>query len=172
MNTATIYKGVTLGELLQSRDDRCALERQLLRAHRGDTVVVLTVVMPGSVKRDNRSLAVAHAAVAAIRREFGIPPIQERDLSTGYEAYWIISGNDHDAVKRRTCSIEESHPLGRLFDIDVLRPDGTPVSRRSIGIEPRRCLVCDREARFCMRNHTHTADEIQQAVNRLLTFNS
>ncbi len=172
MNAATIYKGVTLGELLRSRDDRCALEGQLLRAHSGSTVVVLTVVIPGSVKRDSRSLAVANAAVAAIRREFGVPPILERDLSTGYEAYWIIGGTDHDAVKRRTCRIEESHPWGRLFDIDVLRQDGTPVSRQSIGIEPRRCLVCDREARFCMRNHTHTPAEIQQAVNQLLILNS
>ena len=54
---------VTLNELLASRDSRHAMQQKLLAEHSGKTLVCLTVVMPGSVKRNQQSLIVAHAAV-------------------------------------------------------------------------------------------------------------
>lgn len=143
------------------------MERLLLRDYPGKTEIVLTIVMPGPVKRDWRSLAVAHLAVEAICQELNSDPVITRDLITGYEAYWMVEG-DKEALKRRTCRIEETHPLGRLFDIDVLTDEAVPISRQSVGLPPRRCLVCGREARFCMRNHTHTTEEIQQRINEIL----
>lgn len=43
---------VTLNELLASRDSRHAMQQKLLAEHSGKTLVCLTVVMPGSVKRN------------------------------------------------------------------------------------------------------------------------
>lgn len=158
---------ITLEELLASRDERWAMEQKLIKDYPGKTEIVLTVVMPGQVKRDERSLAVASEAVKAITSEFGSEPVVSRDLPTGFEAYWVVAG-DGKALKLRTCRIEESHPLGRLFDIDVMFPDATPISRQSVGLPPRRCLVCNKEARFCMRNHTHSQAEIQQKINEMV----
>lgn len=158
---------ISLDELLESRDRRWAFERKLIAENEGKTEIVLTVVMPGSVKRNERSLIVANAAVEALWQELGCEPTIIKDLKTGFEAYWLVDGNAKE-LKQRTCRIEESHPLGRLFDIDVLLPDATPISRQSIGLSPRRCLVCNREARFCMRNHSHTQEEIQEKINQLI----
>ena len=61
---------VTLDLLLASRDERWQHQQELLRQNPDLTLVCLTVVMPGKVKRDNRSLIVAMSAVDAIREEF------------------------------------------------------------------------------------------------------
>lgn len=186
---------VTLDSLLKSRDVRWQTEQRLLREYPGKVLVVLTVVMPGSVKRDWRSLIVAHAAVEAINdwlqdrnkisdignrqkeiiaSERVLPGNTEltdvRDLETGFEAYWVISGEPL-TVKRELCTIEESHPLGRLFDIDVFggTQPAVPIPRTAVGMSPRRCLLCEHEARWCMRNHTHTQEEIQQKITDMVT---
>lgn len=160
---------VTLEELLRSRDERWATEKRLQREHPDDVLVVLTVVMPGSVKRDGRSLAVARAAVEAVNTQLDgkIVFSKTRDLETGFEGYWVARGEALD-IKRQLCGIEESHPLGRLFDIDVLGMDAVPISRTDVGFAPRRCLLCDHEARWCMRNHTHTQDEIQAKITQMV----
>ena len=165
---------ITLEQLLRSRDQRWDTERRLLKAFPDQTLVVLTVVMPGSVKRDARTAVIAHAAEAAINAFLG-PRVTLRyknDAPTGYEGYWITDG-DATRIKRQMCGIEDYHPLGRLFDIDVIRPDATPIPRTDVGFEPRRCLLCEHEARWCMRNHTHTQEEIQQRINEMVNdFNA
>ena len=157
---------VTLNELLASRDSRHAMQQKLLAEHSGKTLVCLTVVMPGSVKRNHQSLVVAHAAVKELVRsyelgvrndELGVKSYElgvtndecliERDLETGYEAY-LITPLPLLEAKRIAVQIEDAHPLGRLFDIDIIDKDGVPVSRARVGSRPRRCLVCDREARY------------------------
>ena len=161
---------ITLDQLLQARDNRYAKQVALTQAWPDRTLVCMTVVLPGPVKRDARSLRVASAAVPAIRE--ALAPVYEelRDLPTGYEAYFLVDAPLLD-VKRICCQIENTHPFGRLMDLDVLEPVGDtviPVSRDRVGEPPRRCLLCDRPARECMRAHTHTPAEISAAIDRLL----
>ena len=174
-----IHSMVTLNELLASRDSRHAMQQKLLAEHSGKTLVCLTVVMPGSVKRNQQSLIVAHAAVEQMiesyelgvrNDELGIRfggRLIERDLETGYEAY-LITDLPLLEAKRIAVQIEDSHPLGRLFDIDIIDKDGVPVSRDRVGSSPRRCLVCDREARYCMRMRWHTQEEIWERINAMV----
>ncbi|MBQ7205962.1 MAG: citrate lyase holo-[Muribaculaceae bacterium] len=161
---------ITLDALLQSRDNRHALQQQLLKQHPGGTLVCLTVVMPGSVKRNLYSMVTAQAAMTALLDRLGesiIQSVRTRDLMTGYEAY-LITGLPAMEAKRVTTAIEDSHPLGRLFDIDVIDSDGTPISRQAVGGEPRRCLLCDHEARWCMRNHSHTQEELLAHIQKMI----
>jgi holo-ACP synthase CitX len=88
-------------------------------------------------------------------------------LETGFKAYAFTTHPLLDA-KRMACHIEEEHPLGRLFDLDVIDTTGTPVSRSALGAEPRRCLLCQQEARFCMRNHTHSREELQARIEKIV----
>ena len=157
---------ITLSELLASRDARHAMQQQLLAEHSGKTLVCLTVVVPGSVKRNSQSLIAAHAAVDAMRQAFqpAVDDLIERDLATGYEAYLLTTMPLLEA-KRQAMHIEDTHPLGRLFDIDIIDKDGVPVARERVGGTPRRCLVCGREARYCMRMRWHTQEEIWAHIN-------
>lgn len=160
---------ITLDMLLESREKRWQLQRQLIQDNPGLTLVCLTVIMPGNVKRNAQSLVVAHAAVEAIQEAFGqsIQWQREQDLSTGYEGYYLVDMS-MIACKRLACEIEDNHPLGRLFDIDVINTHVEPVSRSVIGREGRKCLLCDQDARYCMRNHTHSRDELQQKIQQMI----
>lgn len=162
---------VTLDLLLASRDARWQHQQELLRQYPDQTLVCLTVVMPGKVKRNEQSLLVAQAAVEALKKVFDKHTIsfEERDLPTGYEAY-LICTDGLLAAKRSVCQIEETHPLGRLFDIDVIRHDGTPVSRTEIGLSQRKCIICGNEARYCMRNHTHSQEELHSHISKLIDY--
>ena len=161
---------ITLDKLLASRDRRVEMQQKLRENYPNSTLVCLTVIMPGNIKRNLSSLIVSQAAINALLNRFegNIVDIITRDLKTGYEAYLITTLSQREA-KIIACDIEDNHPLGRLFDIDILDNDGVPVKRETVGSNPRRCLMCDNEARYCMRNRTHTPQElntkIQQMVN-------
>ena len=159
---------ITLQQLLDSRDARHEMQQQLMAQHPDCTLVCLTVVVPGSEKRNTQSLLIAHAAVEALQQEFQPLPghLLQRDLPTGYEAF-LLTHLSYLEAKRRTCQIEEKHPLGRLFDIDVLDANGVPIPRQAIGLPPRQCLLCHNEARFCMRNHTHSQEQLWQKILQL-----
>ena len=161
---------ITLDQLLEARDQRYARQLALTKAWPDRTLVCLTVVLPGSVKRDARSLRVADAAVAAVRERLALVHESLYDLETGYEGYFLVDAPLLD-VKRICCAIENEHPYGRLMDLDVLERIGdavAPVSRDRVGESPRACLLCGRPARECMRARTHTPAEISAAIDRIL----
>ena len=160
---------ITLDMLLASRESRQAKQMALQSAHPSHTLVCLTVIMPGAVKRNLHSLIVANAALTAVLECFRekLVDIEVRDLVTGYEAYLVV---DQEALsaKELTCNIEDTHPLGRLFDLDVLGGDGAPLSRTTVGRAPRQCLLCEHESRWCMRNHTHTQAELHERISQMI----
>lgn len=159
---------VTLEQMLHSRDDRQRRQRQYLDRYPGLTLMVLTVVMPGSDKRTDDSLVVARAAMCAIADEFAgsIKECSERDLITGFEG-WFLLDIPPTRAKQRASLLEDTHPLGRLFDIDVFDPESrAPLSRTEIGLEQRRCLICSRPARECMRSQAHPYPEILSHIHQ------
>ena len=163
---------ITLDQLLQARDSRYARQVALTNEWPDRTLVCMTVVLPGPVKRDARSLKVAEAGVQAV--QLMLSPVYHElfDLETGFEGYFIVDGALLD-IKKACCEIENEHPYGRLMDLDVLEPVGdtvVPVGRDRVGEEPRRCLLCNRPARECMRAHAHPADEIFRVIDEMLGF--
>ena len=182
---------ISLNQLLESRDARAEHQKDLLGKYPGKSLLCLTVQLPGPEKRNAHSLAIARAGVAAIRQSFQPDYEELRDLETGYEGYFLVAGDPLD-VKRRCCQIEDTHPLGRLMDIDVLAnmptakanyfsqgfaknqfalANMTPthiISREDIGYEPRKCLLCENEVRYCMRAKTHTTSELLERIKQIL----
>jgi len=182
---------VTLAELLDSRDKRVKHQKDLLGTYPGKSLLCLTVQLPGPEKRNATSLKIAKAGVEAVREAF-VPVYEElKDLETGYEAYFLVNLPAEEA-KRKACEIEDSHPLGRLMDIDVIHT-APPVSgnyfsqgfaknqfpetstkptrivgRADIGLEARRCLLCDNEVRYCMRAKTHSKEELLRRIEQML----
>lgn len=161
---------ITLDQLLTSRENRHARQQELLRQYPGQTLLCVTVIIPGSVKRNTNSLIIAGAATTAVVNRFGnsIRHIDSRDLATGHELF-VVTDIDNATAKKMACEIEETHPLGRLFDIDVINSQGFPLSREEAGHKPRRCLLCDNEARYCMRNHTHTRQELDDRISQMIS---
>ena len=71
-------------------------------------------------------------------------------------------------LKLATIELEHSHPLGRLWDIDVLTPEGEILSRRDYSLPPRSCLLCEQSAAVCARGKTHQLTDLLNRMEALL----
>jgi len=164
-----ITTSITLEELLLARDQRREKQIELLDAYPNTTLICITIVMPGSVKLDDNTIIIGQTAKKEVKKAFQQSTIYtlEEKKKTGYEFYLLTKENCLE-VKKICCFIEQNHPLGRLFDIDVLDNNHNIINREEVGYEKRKCLLCDNEARFCMRNHTHTQDEILNHIDLLV----
>lgn len=129
----------------------------------------LTVMAAGSLKRSETTLKIAYEAVSQIQKAFGENIIfqEQRDLNSGFEYFAALNITAFDA-KKKACQIENTHFLGRLFDIDILNEEGVPLSRESVGEQKRKCLLCSRDAALCTREKTHPTimlvEKIEQKV--------
>lgn len=161
-------RAITLAQLLQAREDRQSYQRELL-AEFGLPLVSFTVVAPTAVKRTPNTLFVAKSGVLAIGEAFGgkVKFFAERDLFTGYEGFFVIDG-EQQSVKKLAVQIEDNHPLGRLFDVDVIGIDGAPISRQSVNKPKRKCLVCNRDADICVRSRAHDGIQVLYEINELI----
>lgn len=74
----------------------------------------------------------------------------------GPEAF-LIAKTEAQAVKKLTIEFEEHHHIGRFFDVDVLDFSGEIIEREV----KRRCFLCEEQAFVCMRNQTHSSEEIK-----------
>ena len=88
--------------------------------------------------------------------------------ATGCEAFYVLDA-DPMTIKKFTTDIEDATPLGRLFDMDVLRPDGTKVDREELSLSGRRCLICGGPAKACSSRRIHTVVELQAKTTEILT---
>lgn len=160
---------VSLSELLESKDNRRAKQQELINLYHLP-VISLTLVMPGEEKRNQLTCKMASQATETIRKNFDgfIKADSEYDLETGFEAFFVITIDKYQA-KRIACSIEDNHPWGRLFDIDIIGDDLTPITREEINLPPRKCLICNQEAHICMRNRTHDVAEILEKIQIILS---
>ena len=158
---------VTLQQILDNREARADFQKILLRGY-GSTLVCFTVNMPGAIKRCAPSLAVYQAGVEALRERLAgyVTYYKKLDYPTGYEAYFAVDLPAED-LKRMLVELEVSHPMGRLMDLDVLRPDGTPVSRSELGLPRRKCLLCDGDAKACGRSQAHSLEDLWAEISRI-----
>ncbi len=132
----------------------------------------LSLVLPGPVKLCPAARRIAKAARAALSHRFAaqgwkITRHFDEDAATGPEALFSID-TDAATLKSEMVALEEAHPLGRLWDLDVHDATGNALSRRDIGQPPRRCLVCDAPAHGCTRSRAHSLDDLRAEIARLL----
>jgi holo-ACP synthase CitX len=80
---------------------------------------------------------------------------------TGPYALFLIKGATTSAqMKERLIVFEDSHPIGRLLDLDVKLKNGSLISRKNLGYPARRCFLCEQDANLCRKRGTHTVKEL------------
>lgn len=166
----------TLEEILQSRDRRSARQSEILlrlagdvrRGERHASLIVATIAIPGSDKQSPAARIAADAMENALRHTFSESLLSfcREEYASGSEI-WLTVSLPPLAAKEKCTGIEDTHPLGRLFDIDVIVDGPLPLSRTATGKEPRKCLLCDRPARLCMRAGTHSYDHLINHIDRI-----
>lgn len=154
---------VSLPRMLDARERRQALQKQLLSAYNRPlisftlNIVGPVKVFPLAVRTFEEGLRLIHTQCSAWR----LPVMEEKRIEdiTGYEAFLVMDA-DARKVKEILCRLEERTSLGRLFDLDVIQTDKTKVSREDFQMPPRKCLICNQEAFVCSRSRTHSVDEL------------
>lgn len=172
MKPETIITGtpVTLSELLDARSRRARRQKELLCRPGAHSLISFSMNMPGEIKRFPLLLSAFEEGLKAIREQIPLNDIrhyEEARENTGPEALFLLS-SEAAPVKRITASIEENHTLGRLFDMDVLDTSGVSLSRSTLGLPPRTCLVCGENAKICARSKRHSMELILWRIARIL----
>ena len=157
-------KAVALNAVLAARDARVARQQAMLA--QGGVLLSLTLVAPGAVKRSPLLDAIFAAALDVLRPHVGDARARQEAVDdSGHHALYLLDGDAHD-WKKRVIALENRSPLARLWDIDIIGGDGVAVSRRDLGLPPRRCLICDDDAKTCARERRHDIAALQADIAR------
>lgn len=160
---------VTLEQMLSAREKRAEQQYMLNRKY-ALPLLSFTLNIPGPAKNSPLIRRAFHAGLVALTPL--IPPelIRERiitDEVTGCEGLFAVD-MDAKELKRITTAVEDSHPLGRLFDLDVLDRKLNKLDRDLVNGGDRGCLVCGAPGRDCASRRLHSVEELQKAVHRKL----
>lgn len=158
---------VELPAMLAAREERAARQRAWQNRY-SSPLLSFTLNIPGPIKTTPALHCAFVAGLSALEKRLSdarLPCIAQAEFHapTGDEALLAIRG-DAKMIKAIAVAIEEQHPLGRLFDMDVLDTDGTKLSRTI----PRRCLLCMEPAAACARSRRHNIAELTAKIERLL----
>lgn len=164
---------VTLEEMLAYREDKVRRQEELQKKHKNTVIVALGMNIPGPKKTSPGILKAFTAGAEALDRSFAhekIRVIEEAAIKdkAGLCKLYAAESQDPYLVKRITVYLEENHPLGRLYDIDVYDGNGRGVSREELGIAARRCLICNKDAKICGRNRSHGVEELYERVEEII----
>lgn len=172
MSNSQVFDGesVTLLEMLQAREERQELQRNVfLKAPQG-TLLYITMNIPGEIKNSKILKRVFECELNNLQRKFSKETILTRFVSnkTGNEAYILLSINPV-LLKKRLIKYEEESQLGRLLDLDVHyknKENIFQISRTEIGYPPRKCFLCDNIAKECGRSRSHSLDDIRLYISK------
>ena len=159
----------TLQEILDARERRVQTQNALLAQYQ-KPIICFTMNIPGPEKF-NRQVAVGFwLGDRLLQQALQGTQILYRQVyyeNTGCEGFYVVD-QSAQALKQLTVLLEDATPLGRLFDMDVLDADGMHLHRESLGLDSRKCLICQENAAICARSRTHGLDVLLQRTYDLL----
>lgn len=157
---------VTLPQVLEARENRVALQRQLLQQH-AVPLICFTMNIAGPVKVSPLIERAFYEGVRLLDEALADLPVRHREITvaaTGCQA--MLAVDTTAATLKAVCTaLEEGSLLGRLFDMDVLDTDGHKLSR----VTERGCLVCGKPGRTCAAGRLHSVEQLQAATATLIT---
>ena len=156
---------ITLEEVLENRERRVNRQRERLKEY-GMPILSCTMNIPGEIKKTPLIDFVFLQMLKEAERLFSgkIKSREEYLYPTGPEAIWAMSLSAA-AVKEKAMMLEESLPVGRLMDFDVIGSDGMKRSR----LEQRACIICGGPVAICSRSRAHGLDELKSKTWAILT---
>nr|WP_218626915.1 citrate lyase holo-[acyl-carrier protein] synthase [Sodalis sp. dw_96] len=160
-----------MDQLLAAKERRAERQRAWLDRY-GRPLISLTLVTPGPVKDSAAYRQVMGEAINVCQRMLtgrGWPVAARQAfwLPTGPEAFWAVEQGAEE-IKAATVALEQGHPLGRLWDMDVISVHDGIIGRSFLRQAGRRCLVCDQPAHACGRSRRHPLPQLMTKINDLL----
>ena len=154
-----------ISAFLFDRDKRVAYQEDLLKKNKDKTLVTIRINYPGIEKSNYITDDIVNIIYNDILTYYGKFIVFEDKYKNkeGIVAHFLFD-LDFVNVKKEMINVEEEHILGRCLDIDVYAYKNDKVigiSRSDLFKKPRKCFICDLDAKLCSRAQTHTMEEIK-----------
>lgn len=144
-------------QILKAREERFEHIKSISKNYQ--TIILLKANTPGKNKERYSSFFLVNLFNHVIEDQFNVI---YKTFKKGYDGpYYIyaIQSNEFQEIKHALIDIETTHPLGRLIDLDLYNRQEL-ISREDLDMPLRSCMLCDKPAINCMREQTHTLDEL------------
>ena len=126
--------------------------------------------IPGPKKLDRDVSVGFFVGTRLLKDALGQHPILHREEHlpvTGCEGYYVVDMPANE-LKALAIELEDTDPIGRLFDLDVLDTDGRKLTREEFGFPRRKCLLCDNDAMVCASTRAHKLEQLTDRTGFLL----
>ena len=158
---------VTITDMMFCRDRRVQIQNEFLEKYH-HPVVSFCMNIPGPIKTTPLIQKGFEAGKEALLHALSVSDMTVLESRvfhdiTGNEMLLCVDASA-EKIKDLTQQIEETHPYGRLFDMDVIGINGQKLSRPTY----RKCLICDCQAQECARSRKHTIEEMQDKIESIL----
>lgn len=158
-----------MGKILLDRENRYNRILQLIESY--DLPVVCGKInYPGRNKNTEEAKKAFLVLQHYLKRKFDTYS-EFTQILDGYDGSSILIAAKIKPLEAKyiAVTIEENHYLGRLFDIDVYIKDGSSIGRKKINRDARRCIICNDDARVCIKLNRHGLEETIQMTNRFVS---
>jgi len=173
MNVFANGQSVDLMTVLNNKEWRSHYQESLKIQYPTAIIISIKLNIPGPIKSSPLLKDSYHRGLRDIKHDLKqFETVHEQlfiERITGPEGFLAVLG-DLKAVKLATISFEEKSIIGRLFDIDIMtEKDDQQLSRRRLGYPARTCLICDKDAKICIKQGAHTLESGYDAINKICT---
>lgn len=157
-----------MDKILEDREKRYNQILNLIEKHKLP-VLCGKINYPGNDK-NTQEVNIAFTILMKRLKDSYYPWIEYLEILNGFDGPALLCVINLNVFEAKEISIllEERNKIGRIFDIDIYKTDGTSVSRPDINLKPRKCLICNMDGRICMKSGKHSLEEVLEAVNNII----
>ena len=142
-------------------------KQDIFRRLQDGFLVIISNVMPGFPKKNGKVKQFMESVIAKVVLEL---PLEKKDFLENDAGlfYFFESRLDPLLLKRRAVHVESSSKFYRLLDIDCYHGTGFPISRISLNLPQRKCLICNNDAAQCLLNFQHPTHALRASALKLI----
>ena len=157
---------ITLKEILDAREERVRMQMEMQREN-PYPLICFTMNIAGPIKTSPLIIRAFDYGLKELENaieKYGIAKQITEYKNYGPMSLLSVMADAQD-IKDICVRIEESCPLGRLFDMDVIDVDGKKLERK----KERCCIICGKAGRTCAAGRLHSVEELQEKTQEIIS---
>lgn len=149
-----------MDDILQAREDKSLLINEYLKEYAN------VITLKANIPDVNKNIVEAYILTnifknILVSKNYTLISIHESQDGP-FIVFTYKNKNVYD-IKNQLVELEESHPLGRLIDIDVYTLDGT-LTRKKV----RKCYLCNNSFHECRMKKRHSSDDLLHFIKTMV----
>ena len=157
-----------IDKVLEAREKRYDTILDLIKKYKLP-VICGKINYPGSNKNTPMSQKAYNILENLIISKFKDHIIEQKNTrGADGNAFILVVNLNPIKAKKMAMDMEIEHELGRIFDIDIYDLDGSSIGREKMGVQGRKCVICNSEARICIRERKHSLEDTINSIDKLI----